>query len=65
MDQKIFDELLNNQVVTVVGLNAADYKDLDDLKNKGFATSIAADDIYEKLNLDEAAKDTTEIETEE
>lgn len=52
MDQEIFNELLNNQIVTVVGLNAADYKDLEDLKNKGFATSIAADDVYEKLNSD-------------
>ena len=47
IDTKVFNELMNNYVITQVGLNPNDYKNLDDLKNHGLVTSIGADKIYE------------------
>lgn len=49
MDAKVFDELMNRYVVTNVGLNPADYKDIDDLQLHGLATGVGDDDVYEAV----------------
>lgn len=46
MDNKVFAELQNRGIVTVVGLDASKYETLEDLKNHGLATSIAANEEY-------------------
>ena len=60
MDSKVFDELMDNYVVTQVGLKCEEYKDLDDLKNNGIATSISADEVYENAikSVETEEKDT-------
>lgn len=58
IDEKLFNELMNRGIVTVVGLKGSDFKNLDELKNLGLATSIATDQEYtaaiEKANYMEA-----------
>lgn len=46
IDEKIFTELQNRGIITNVGLKAEDYKNLDELKNYGLATSIATEEVY-------------------
>lgn len=46
IDEKIFAELQNRQIITNVGLKAEDYKNIDELKNYGLATSIATEEVY-------------------
>lgn len=46
IDEKIFAELQNRGIITNVGLKAEDYKNLDELKNYGLATSIATEEVY-------------------
>lgn len=53
MDKKVFDELMKRGIVTVVGLNPEDYKDIADLQIKQLATSIGAAKIYDDLTIDE------------
>lgn len=48
MDQKVFDTLMDEKVITHVGLNAADYNDLADLQEHDIATSISAEEEYAK-----------------
>jgi hypothetical protein len=40
---------MNRYVVTNVGLNPADYKDIDDLQLHGLATGVGDDDVYEAV----------------
>ena len=49
MEKLVFDELMNRGIVTNVGLKAEDYTDMNDLQNKGLATTIGADKVYNKL----------------
>ena len=49
IDSKVFDELMNKDIVTQVGLNPENYNDIDDLKNRGLATTIGATEEYNKL----------------
>lgn len=42
IDTKVFNELMNRGIITQVGLNPADYKDIADLQRYGLATSIGA-----------------------
>ena len=58
IDPKVFAELQNRGIITVVGLKAEDYKNLDELKNYGLATSIATNEVYEQ-----ALKSTNYIES--
>ena len=46
IDPKIFAELQNRGIITNVGLNPEDYKDIDDLQRHGLATAIGADTEY-------------------
>lgn len=46
IDPKVFAELQNRGIVTMVGLDSTKFENLDDLKNRGIATSIAADEEY-------------------
>jgi hypothetical protein len=46
IDEKIFAELQNRGIITNVGLKAEDYKNIDELKNHGLATSIATEEVY-------------------
>lgn len=46
IDPKVFAELQNRGIITNVGLKAEDYKNLDELKNLGLATSIATNEVY-------------------
>ena len=47
IDKKVFDELMNRGVITNVGLNPDNYKNIDDLQRYGLATGIDADIVYE------------------
>lgn len=58
IDPKVFAELQNRGIITNVGLKAEDYKNLDELKNYGLATSIATNEVYEQ-----ALKSTNYIES--
>ena len=49
LDPKVFAELQNRGVITRVGLKADDFKNIDELKNYGFATSIETDKVYESI----------------
>lgn len=49
IDKKVFDELMNRGVITNVGLNSEDYKDINDLQRFGLATGIEADTVYETV----------------
>lgn len=49
IDSKIFDELMNRGIITQVGLNPENYKDIEDLKRHGLATSIASTEVYEDV----------------
>ena len=49
IDPKVFAELQNRGVITRVGLKADDFKNIDELKKYGFATSIGTDEVYESI----------------
>lgn len=49
IDTKVFNELMNRGIITQVGLNPADYKDIADLQRYGLATSIGAVKTYEEV----------------
>ena len=46
IDPKVFNELMNRGVITNVGLNPENYKDIDDLQRFGLATTIGAVEEY-------------------
>lgn len=48
IDPKVFAELQNRGIVTQVGIKADDFKNLEELKNYGLATSIATNEVYAK-----------------
>ncbi len=48
IDPKVFAELQNRGIVTQVGIEASDFKNLEELKNYGLVTSIATDEVYAK-----------------
>lgn len=48
IDPKVFAELQNRGIVTQVGIEAGDFKNLEELKNYGLATSIATNEVYAK-----------------
>ena len=48
IDPKVFAELQNRGIVTQVGIEAGDFKNLEELKNYGLATSIATNEVYTK-----------------
>ena len=51
MDKKVFDELMNRGIVTVVGLNPDKYTDIADLQNKQLATAICATEEWDELTV--------------
>lgn len=46
IDPKVFAELQNRGIITVVGLESTQFENLDELKNLGLATSIATEAEY-------------------
>ena len=64
MDQKVFDTLMDEKVITHVGLNAADYNDLADLQEHDIATSLSADEEYAKAteNVEDTPVEDTPVE---
>ena len=48
IDPKVFAELQNRGIVTQVGIESSDFKNLDELKNYGIATAIGTDEVYAK-----------------
>ncbi len=48
IDPKVFAELQNRGIVTQVGIEADDFKSLEELKNYGLATSVATNEVYSK-----------------
>lgn len=46
IDPKVFAELQNREIITVVGLDPSKFENIDELKNYGLATSIATDEVY-------------------
>lgn len=58
IDSKVFEELMNKGIITQVGLNPENYKDIEDLKRHGLATAIGATEVYneaveELVNVEE------------
>jgi hypothetical protein len=49
IDTKVFNELMNKGIITQVGLNPADYKDIKDLQRYGLATSVGAAETYNEI----------------
>jgi hypothetical protein len=62
MDQKVFDTLMDEKVITHVGLNAADYNDLADLQEHDIATSLSADEEYAKATEEDTPVEDTPVE---
>lgn len=59
IDSKVFNELMNRGIITQVGLNPEDYRDIIDLQRHGLATGIGAVEVYEEamselVNTEEA-----------
>lgn len=46
MDKVVLDKLADKGIVTVVGLDAAKVADVNDLINRGFATSVDTEEVY-------------------
>lgn len=57
IDPKVFAELQNRCIITHTGLEAEDFKDLNDLTNYGIATNTASEEIYEDVIADIAEID--------
>lgn len=53
MDKKVFNDLMNKNVITTVGLDSEKYTDLKDLQNKGIVTGIDATEEYAKATAEE------------
>lgn len=49
IDSKVFDELMNRGVITHVGLNPEDFKDMNEMQRLGFATGIDTNIVYETV----------------
>lgn len=49
IDTKVFNELMNKGIITQVGLNPTDYKDIKDLQRYGLATSVGAAETYDAI----------------
>jgi hypothetical protein len=59
IDPKVFAELQNRQVITNVGLEPADFKDIDDVINRGYATSLSSEEVYDDIVSDLSSFVTT------
>lgn len=57
IDPKVFAELQNRCIITHTGLEAEDFKDLNDLTSYGIATSTASEEIYNDVLEDIAEVD--------
>ena len=49
IDSKVFNELMNRGIITQVGLNPENYKDIADLQRHGLATNIGSVEVYEDV----------------
>lgn len=67
IDQTVFNEMMDRGFITNVGLNPADFKDIDELMDLGLVTSIAGDDVYNDLvnSMSDAATANDEPTVEE
>lgn len=52
IDSNVFAELQNRCIVTHTGLEAEDFKDLNDLASYGIATNTSSEEIYEDVVAD-------------
>lgn len=57
IDSNVFAELQNRCVITHTGLEAEDFKDLNDLASYGIATNTSSEEIYEDVVADIAEID--------
>ena len=57
IDSNVFAELQNRGIITHTGLEAKDFKDLNDLASYGIATSTSTCDVYEDVLEDIAEID--------
>ena len=64
MDKNVMDELMNRGIVTIVGLDADKITDVEDLVNRGFATSVDTEDVYNQI-VDNSETTTPDTEVEE
>ena len=73
MDKAVLDKLADKGIVTVVGLEADKVADVNDLINRGFATSVDTEEVYASITatpvtVDEPADvvvDDDDVEDEE
>jgi hypothetical protein len=49
MDKAVLDKLADKGIVTVVGLEADKVTDVNNLINRGFATSVDTEDVYASI----------------
>jgi hypothetical protein len=49
IDSKVFAELQNRGIITMVGLKPTDFKSVDDLMKLGIATTPDSDEVYETI----------------
>lgn len=61
INKDVFDALIDKGIITNVGLKPADFKDINELMDYGFATSVAAQDVYtsemNKLDVSKVIED--------
>ena len=57
MDKAVLDKLADKGIVTVVGLDAAEVADVNDLINRGFATSVDTEEVYDSITATEEPED--------
>lgn len=64
MDKAVLDKLSDKGIVTVVGLDASEVTDVNDLINRGFATSVDTKEVYDSVTTtdDEIVVDEIEID---
>jgi hypothetical protein len=61
IDSKVFADLMDRKIITTIGLNPEDYKDIADLKNHGLITQVAVEDSEDVEAEQPAPEDTTDI----
>lgn len=62
IDSKVFNELINHGIITHVGLNPENYKDIADLHKYGLSTRVDAAELYEELMSELVNTETADAE---
>lgn len=52
IDQTVFDEMMDNEVITNVGLKSDDFESVDELMDRGLVTNVAAGKVYANAEME-------------